>query len=145
MKPADRAWICYANRLAQWTLYPLLARDGLRMPYFVLSALFSYLLSIPPVSFQMYTATAADGGGLHWTTKALHRGSYVAMGIWHVAELTLQPPSGKPDLFVVMNVCLGAAGFATCYLWCLWKLTVESAILEDYNIVKRVDIEKKRL
>lgn len=144
MKPATRAWIGYANQLARFTLFPLLVRDGLRIPYIVLSLTAMYLLGIPPFSFQLYTATAAEGGGLHWTTQMLHLGSYAAIAVWHIIELTLQPPASKPDLFVVANVCLGAAGFAMCYLWCLWRLAVESGILEDLGIAKKVESEKKR-
>ena len=51
------------------------------------------------------------------------------MGVWHALELFMLPPQGKPDLWTVANVGLGAAGFSLCYLWCLGMLVSESGIL----------------
>ncbi|KAF2480497.1 ALG6, ALG8 glycosyltransferase family-domain-containing protein [Neohortaea acidophila] len=147
MKPSTRAWVGYANILACWTLFPLLVRDGLRIPYFVLSLVFAYLLGLPPVSFELYTASATpDGAGLHWFAKILHLGTYLACIAWHVVEAFFLPPTNKPDLFVVANVCVGAAGFGVCYLWCLWRLLSESGILQDLGLVKKekLDDDRKR-
>lgn len=144
MKTTYRAWIGYANQLACWTLSPLLVRDGLRVPYFVLSMLFGYLLGLPPFSSQLYASTTSDGDDLHWTTKVLHLGTYAACAAWHVVESFVPPPSSKPDIFVVANVCIGAAGFAVCYLWCLWRLAIESGILEDLGIVKKQAKSEKK-
>ena len=145
MKPATRAWVGYANLLACWTMFPLLARDELRLPYAVLTLLWSYLLGLPPCSMSVYNA---EDGELHWAVKVVHLGTYVAMLVWHVVEFFVPPPESKPDLWIVANVCLGAAGFGLCYLWCLWKLVVESGILEDIGLVKkmtqRLETEKKR-
>lgn len=144
MQPAVRAWVGYANQLALWTLFPLLSRDGLRIPYFVLGLIYAYLLGLPPAALDLYISREGDQG-LHWTTKLLHLGTYAALVVWHVVEAFLQPPAAKPDLFVVANVCIGAAGFGICYLWCLQQLLVESALLEDLGIVKsKGGSEKKR-
>lgn len=144
MKPARRAWIGYANQLALFTLFPLLARDGLRIPYAVHGLLTTWLLGMPPFSFDLYTASAAEGGGLLLVTKILHLGTYTAMVVWHIIEATMQPPTSKPDLFVVGNVCLGAAGFGVCYLWCLWSLVVESGILKDVRRTGRKSASEKK-
>jgi alpha-1,3-glucosyltransferase len=68
------------------------------------------------------------------------------MLVWHGVEYFVSPPSSKPDLWVVANVCLGAAGFGLCYLWCLWRLVDESGILVDLGFAKssKIDSEKKR-
>lgn len=145
LRPVRRAWIGYANQLARFTLFPLLARDGLRIPYVVLSLLSTWLMGMPPFTFELYTTSAADGGSLLLMTKILHLGTYAAIAIWHAVELTMQPPSSKPDLFVVGNVCLGAAGFAVCYLWCLWNLIAESRILKVFKRgTRQSPREKKR-
>jgi alpha-1,3-glucosyltransferase len=125
MKPAIRAWVGYGNLVACFTMFPLLTRDGLRIPYAVLTLLWAYLLALPPFSLSAYTASASDGGP-HWTSKLLHLGTYAAMLGWHGVVAFKDPPQDKPDLWVVANVLVGAAGFGCCYLWCLWRLVADS-------------------
>lgn len=137
MKPAIRAWVGYASLTACFTLFPLLTRDGLRIPYAVLTLLWAYLLALPPFSLSAYTAE-----GLHWTSKIVHLGSYAAMLAWHGVVAFRDPPAGKPDLWVVANVCLGAGAFGLCYLWCLWKLVAESGMLGVFQ-KKVAETEKK--
>lgn len=136
MKPSTRAWVGFANTLASWTLFPLLTKDELRVPYAVLTALWAYLLGLPPFAFSAYTTTItaastteSSEGSLHWTSKLLHLAFYSAMGVWHVLDAFVVPPQGKPDLWVVGNVCLGAVGFGLCYLWCLWRLVEDSGVV----------------
>ena len=126
-----RGWIGWANSLATWTLFPLLKRDELRVPYAVLSLLWAYLLGLPPTSLSLYTAKRSKSG-LRMTTRALHLAFYATMLVWHVLEAFVQTPEGKPDLWVVLNALIGAAGFGICYLWCTWQLILRSEVLEDY-------------
>ncbi|WPH00053.1 glycosyltransferase family 57 protein [Acrodontium crateriforme] len=140
MKPSTRAWVGFANVLACWTLFPLLVRDELRVPYFVLTFLWAYLMGLPPTSLDIYL-TPANQGGPALFTKIVHLPIYLAMIAWHVVEAFVLPPTNKPDLWVVANVCLGAAGFGMCYLWCLWRLVEESGILG--NARKTTDAVKK--
>jgi alpha-1,3-glucosyltransferase len=124
-----RAWIGFANLLGVWTMFPLLERVDLRVPYFVLSLLWAYLLGLPPTSFAVYK----QDGNPTWAgfaTTSLHSIFYAAMAAWHIAESFLAPPQGKPDLWMVINVGIGAVGFGICYLWCLWNLVVESGIVD---------------
>ncbi|KAE9966962.1 hypothetical protein BLS_006661 [Venturia inaequalis] len=120
LTPSIRAWVGFANILASWTMFPLLKRDELRIPYFVLTLLWAYLLGLPPTSFSAYGNV--EKGGLNIFTKLLHLGFYAGMIAWHFAEAFVEPPKDKPDLWVVANVLVGAAGFGICYLWCLWGL-----------------------
>ena len=143
MKPATRAWTGFANMLGCWTMFPLLARDQLRIPYFVLTGLWAYLLGLPPCSISTLTASAEEGGLSTWS-KLIHIGTYAGMIGWHVVEAFVPPPENKPDLWVVANVCLGAAGFGICYLWCLWRSVEASGLLWDLGLVKKeVGGEKK--
>ena len=144
MKPSIRAWVGYANILGCWTMFPLLARDQLRVPYFTLTLLWAYLMGLPPTSVSAYLTPLAEGG-LHWTVKIVHLGTYVAMLAWQAIVFFVPPPERKPDLWVVANVCVGAAGFGLCYVWCLWRLAVQSGVLEDFGLLKRsTPTEKKR-
>ncbi|KAI9676556.1 MAG: Glucosyltransferase-like protein [Caeruleum heppii] len=118
LRPANRAWVGWANMLGAWTMFPLLKRDQARVPYFVLSLLWAYLLGLPPTSLSVYTASRS---GLDQMTQAVHLLFYALMAAWHLAEAFITPPAGKADLWVVVNVGIGAAGFSICYLWCLWE------------------------
>jgi alpha-1,3-glucosyltransferase len=124
--PSTRAWVGLANMLGVWTMFPLLKRDDLRVPYFVVSLLWAYLLGLPPVSFSAYMGGSRSG--LNVFSKILHLNIYMAMIVWHVAEAFYPPPADKPDLWVVANAIVGTGGFGICYLWCLWRLVVKSEL-----------------
>ena len=127
-----RAWVGWANMLAVWTLFPLLKRDELRVPYFVLWLLWSYLMGLPPTSLDLYTGKQAKKSGVRLSTSLMHLAFYAIMIGWHFAEAFIETPKGKPDLWVVLNVMVGAAGFGICYLWCTWQLLLRSGILQEW-------------
>jgi len=115
LRPHTRAWVAFANVLGCWTMFPLLKRDQLRVPYFVLTLLWAWLVGAD-VPLLSANAGHAQLGPL---TKGIHGGFYAAMVVWHFFEAFVAPPAGKPDTWVVVNVLIGAAGFGLCYLWCL--------------------------
>lgn len=120
-----RAWVGFANVLGAWTMFPLLRRVDLRVPYTVLTLLWAYLLGLPPMSWSVYL----DDSGSTWTqiaTALLHTIFYLAMGAWHIVQAFVPPPIDKPDLWTVANVGFGVVGFGLCYLWCLRRLVLES-------------------
>ncbi|KAJ9669310.1 Glucosyltransferase-like protein [Coniosporium apollinis] len=140
--PSTRAWIGFANVLGAWTCFPLLVRDGLRVPYFVLTGLWAWLVGVLPTNVSLAAnrslgqaeggngvAGGSHGGELSWSEKVLHLAFYAGMVAWHLAEAFVPPPADKPDLWVVANVLLGCAGFVICYLWCLWRLAVRSGLI----------------
>jgi alpha-1,3-glucosyltransferase len=131
-----RAWVGFANLLGVWTMFPLLQRVDLRIPYYVLSLLWAYLLGLPPTSLDVYK----QDGHSTWATLAttsIHSIFYISMAVWHAAEAFLAPPYNKPDLWVVINAGIGAAGFGICYLWCLWSLAAESGLIDFSKSEKR--------
>ena len=138
-----RAWVGWANMLAVWTLFPLLKRDELRVPYFVLSLLWAYLMGLPPTSLDLYIGKQARKSGIRLSTSVMHLGFYAIMIGWHFAEAFIETPKGKPDLWVVLNVMVGAAGFGICYLWCTWQLLLRSGILQDWFDF-RAEMRKER-
>jgi alpha-1,3-glucosyltransferase len=122
----SRAWVGFANLLAVWTLFPLLQRVDLRVPYYVLSLLWAYLLGLPPTSMSVYHGMTRTWFGL--ATVVLHVLFYAAMIIWHVFEAFVLPPTNLPDLWAVANVAVGAVGFAICYVGCVACLAAESGL-----------------
>ncbi|KAL4810566.1 ALG6, ALG8 glycosyltransferase family-domain-containing protein [Aspergillus unguis] len=133
-----RSWVGWVNILGSWTLYPLLKRDGLRVPYFVMTYLWAYLMGLPPTTWQIYRhQKPSEESGAdtepHILTKLVHSLFYLAMVGWHVLEAFVPPPPGKPDLWVVLNVLIGAGGFGIAYLWCFWKLISQSCRI-DYKV-----------
>ncbi|KAI1612327.1 alpha-1,3-glucosyltransferase [Exophiala viscosa] len=135
-----RAWVGWANILGVWTMYPLLKRDGLTVPYVVITFLWCYLLGLPPTSVGAYHDPELENvpgrplapDELRTPTKILHFQTYIIMAFWHLLAAFASPPEDKPDLWIVANACVGAVAFGICYLWCLWKLVSESGLLDGY-------------
>ena len=127
-----RAWLGWANVLGAWTMFPLLRRDELRVPYYILTGLWTYLLALPPINWSLYLSPKNSKSNLQQYTKIIHLGFYVAMIFWHILEAFVVPPKSKPDLWVVLNVLIGTVGFGVCYLWCTWNLILQSGILKEY-------------
>jgi len=126
-----RVWVGFANILGAWTMYPLLARVDLKVPYAVLTLLWAYLLGLPPTSWSVYFDTT-EVTLSQAATALVHTLFYIAMGVWHVVVAYVKPPISKPDLWTVANVGVGVTGFAMCYLWCLWQLAAETGILPSW-------------
>lgn len=116
LQPSIRSWVAWANVLGCWTMFPLLKRDELRVPYFVLTLLWAWLIGVPQALWEQ----ASDKAGLF--ASVLQGVFYLGMIAWHVLEAFMATPLGKPDLWVVINACFGAVGFGICYLWSLWRL-----------------------
>lgn len=122
-----RQWVGLANTLGSFTMFPLLQRVDLRVPYAVLTFLWAYLLDLPPASLNAYFPGTKSF--TQWVTFLVHAAFYLAMAGWHVVEAFVPPPEDKPDLWTVANVGVGVAGFGLCYLWCFYRLVVESKII----------------
>ena len=141
-----RAWVGWANLIAMWTMYPLVKKDELKTPYVVLTLLWLYLMGLPPTSASAYydhahqnkPGVALQPDELRTPTKILHWWYLVIIVFWHLLDAFQPPPDDKPDLWLVLNACIGAMAFGICYLWCTWKLAVESNILDDYFAHKKL-------
>lgn len=129
MNGNNRAWVGFANLLGAWTMFPLLQRVDLGIPYAVLTLLWAYLLGLPPTAWNTSFQESTSPLAIQWATSLLHGGFYVLMLVWHVVQAFVPPPLNKPDLWIVANVGIGAAGFMICYAWCFWRLLEESDLL----------------
>lgn len=126
LEPRTRTWVGFANLAACWTMFPLLKRDELSIPYAVLTSLWWWLMGIPP--FALANASSSKVG-VAVLARAFQLTMLALMVAWHIVEHFVPPPNGKPDLWVVINVCIGAAAFGVCYLWCLWRMIELAQIL----------------
>jgi alpha-1,3-glucosyltransferase len=138
--PYTRAWVGFANVLGSWTMFPLLKRDGLQVPYFVLTLLWAYFLALPLPSLAGFEPSSLKSrSGI--LTSLIHIPFYWAMAVWHIAILFVPPPKDKPDLWTVANVLVGASGFLLCYLWCLWSLFQRAGWGTQMDVSKRKKAE----
>lgn len=141
-----RAWVGFANTIGCWTMYPLLKRDELGVPYAVLTLLWAYLLELPPVSWHLYRPDLSTDKQAEVFTSAVHVGFYVLALVWHFCEAFIAPPNRFPDLWLVINACIGAAAFGVCYLWCTGRLVYQSGLIDfaKYAAQEEARVEKAR-
>ncbi|KAJ6257673.1 LOW QUALITY PROTEIN: hypothetical protein Dda_7461 [Drechslerella dactyloides] len=131
------SWIGWANNVAMFSMWPLLRREGLGLQYTVLTALWSWLLSLHELPSSILA-------------KALHAGFYVgALGL-HVAEITITGGivDRLPDIWVVGNVLLCFVAFAWLYVWVLYRMADEAGLVDDIYAVMsgaKEEGEKERL
>lgn len=172
-----KSWIMFANILGTWTLFPLLKRVGLQIPYFVFLGLWCYGMYMVPATpsttplpeqdfskqyFPPGTSEAEkarqiamlkeqandiyDIGSYSYSqilTIIIQAFFYQIMAAWHIVEAFAEPPEELPDLFVVGNVGIGAAGFAIIWVWCMLRLVSESGIFQE-STTRLVLQEKKK-
>ncbi|KAJ1782387.1 Glucosyltransferase-like protein [Coemansia sp. RSA 2399] len=89
-------------------MYPLLFRDGLQVPYWVLAVGWSFLRSCPACPADRRTPRLVLV--LQWL-------STFAMVAIHVLHAFVPPPQALPDVYVVANVLLSCAMFAFFFLY----------------------------
>ncbi|KAJ3057026.1 Glucosyltransferase-like protein [Rhizophlyctis rosea] len=96
-------WSVWFNNVAMFSMFPLLKRDELVLPYFITIALWNWL------GFTKLRQTSI-------MLKALIAFSYALIATIQILEFTTQPPANLPDIYTVANVELSTA------LFCLFAL-----------------------
>ncbi|PCH40063.1 glycosyltransferase family 57 protein [Wolfiporia cocos MD-104 SS10] len=94
------------SNVAVFSMWPLLKRDGLGVPYIALTLLWNRLAGYNPFR-------ACPNSMLQYVSLLVHAAS---LGL-HVLELLFSPPARYPDLFPVLNVLLSTPVFALTWLW----------------------------
>ncbi|KAL0083249.1 ALG6, ALG8 glycosyltransferase family-domain-containing protein [Phycomyces blakesleeanus] len=82
---------------AMFSMFPLLKREGLEIPYVATTLLWNYLLGDYPKSTL---------STLRNTINVVYAG-FIG---WHFIDLTVAPPEKLPDLFVVLNAAMSFTG-----------------------------------
>jgi alpha-1,3-glucosyltransferase len=95
-------------------MWPLLRREGLTLQYTVLTALWSYSLSVHKLPSSLLG-------------KLIHSSTYLAVLSLHAAELLVKGGVTEryKDIWVVANVTLSFASFCVMYLWIMLRMVGE--------------------
>ncbi|KAJ1733887.1 Glucosyltransferase-like protein [Coemansia sp. Benny D160-2] len=105
----DEHWaVSWFVQTALFSMYPLLFRDGLQLPYCVLAVGWSLLRSCPACPSDKRTPRLVVL--LQWL-------STLAMVAIHAMHALVPPPSSLPDIYVVANVLLSCAMFAFFFVY----------------------------
>ncbi|KAJ2077393.1 Glucosyltransferase-like protein [Coemansia sp. RSA 988] len=95
-------------QVALFSLYPLLFKDGLNLPYWVMAVGWSALRSCPACPAD--TRTPSIVMKLQWL-------STLAMLTIHLGDTLLSPPASLPNLFVVLNVLYSCGMFVLFFVY----------------------------
>ncbi|KAJ1667097.1 Glucosyltransferase-like protein [Coemansia sp. RSA 1813] len=106
---ADEHWaVNWFVQVGLFSMYPLLFRDGLQLPYWVLAVGWSLLRGCPAYPSEKQTPRLVLL--LQWL-------STFAMVAIHVLQAFVPPPSSLPDIYVVANVLFSCAMFGFFFLY----------------------------
>ena len=127
------AWVGWVNTIANFSMWPLLKRDGLGLQYTVMTAFWAWLMGLGGewglptnnISKVVQLVGYASVLGLHVFELVIDSS---AMGLFGAVGDKVQVVLRRyPDLVVVLNVALCFFAFAWMYGWTLlrlWKSTV---------------------
>ncbi|CAG8546686.1 955_t:CDS:10 [Diversispora eburnea] len=115
--------------LVRLSMFPLLKKDHLVLPYLVLLFMWNWLGS--------FTQQKSKLPVLNY----LFMGSYLVIAIIHIMEFKLSPPERYPDIYIVMNVIFSAGMFIISLIYFNYRQIISnnnSSIIVDR---KEVEIE----
>ncbi|GLD93215.1 hypothetical protein PINS_up001807 [Pythium insidiosum] len=123
--PLLTSWFSFVST---FSMFFLLKKDGLLVPYVVLQALFFIFVVAPALSTGNSLATSAPGhlpGGHPSTTMRIYVVlSTVAMLVIHVAHATVSPPSQYPHIFDYLFAAYSCGHFVLALMYCTyWQWT----------------------
>ncbi|KAF7987103.1 hypothetical protein HWV62_289 [Athelia sp. TMB] len=88
------------------SMWPLLRRDGMAIPYIATLLLWNRLIGYNPLRLAKKSVV-----------KYISLAVYTASFLLHGVELVLSPPARYPDIFPVLNVLVSTPVFALVWLW----------------------------
>ncbi|KAI0081538.1 hypothetical protein K474DRAFT_1656321 [Panus rudis PR-1116 ss-1] len=104
------------NNVAVFSMWPLLKRDGLAIPYIAITLLWNRLMG--------YNPFRVGNNGKPSPLQCLSITIYAAAFALHLIETIIPPPRSLPDIFPVLNVLISTPVFALTWLWSI-KRSVE--------------------
>ncbi|KAI8997694.1 glycosyl transferase [Pilobolus umbonatus] len=100
--------------VSMFSLFPLLKREGLVMPYYLTSIFWNWLVG-------------GYGSNVCLNARIRIWGVYIAFIMWHIAEEFIAPPANLPDLFTVINVLISCALFLSLLMYFLYCQLIHSS------------------
>jgi alpha-1,3-glucosyltransferase len=89
-------------------MFPLLKREDLVLPYFLITILWNYLAGFHTIPMSK-------------VVKLLTSICYTVILVWHVAESHIPPPQALPDLYTVLNVLFSCGCYLLAFLYFNWR------------------------
>ncbi|KAL0961133.1 hypothetical protein HGRIS_006106 [Hohenbuehelia grisea] len=99
-------WATLVNNVAVFSMWPLLKRDGLGLPYVATLVLWNRLIGYNPIRLPSKSFI-----------QLISFAVYTAAVTLHIAEWLITPPQRYPDIFPVLNVLICTPVFALAWLW----------------------------
>lgn len=138
--PFEPLLIGWFQIIGVWTMFPLLVKDGLRIPYFAVCVLYMTYL---------YFMTRSDSAALirgnestrmphipRWAKVVFVTLSLLGACILHVLEATVNPPSNYPHIYPALFSIYGALNLVACYLLCTyWQVFLSDTIQTEESSV----------
>ncbi|KAF5385698.1 hypothetical protein D9757_005525 [Collybiopsis confluens] len=117
------AWGALGSNVAVFSMWPLLKKDGLSLPYFVSILLWNRLTGHNP--FKLIRTVLPYTSLVHLLSTCV----YSAIFVLHVLEPFVKAPARYPDLFPVLNVLVSTPVFM-----CIWLWSIKSCIQVSWAI-----------
>ncbi|RCK59599.1 Dolichyl pyrophosphate Man9GlcNAc2 alpha-1,3-glucosyltransferase [Candida viswanathii] len=112
INPHDITMVQFINTVGTFSLYPLLKKDDLVLQYFVLSLVINWLIGKDLVFNKAV-------GTLNCLVIA---STYIAIGVYHIIDFSLDPPARYPDLWVILNTAIAFGAFSYFWLWLVYRI-----------------------
>ncbi|KAI9284963.1 glycosyl transferase [Umbelopsis sp. AD052] len=94
--------------VAMFSMFPLLKREALVLPYFLVTILWNYLAGFHTIPMSK-------------VVKLLTSICYTVILVWHIAESYIPPPQALPDLYTVLNVLFSCGCYLLAFLYFNWR------------------------
>ncbi len=139
LAPELPAASCWFAAVASFSMFPLLERDGLRVPYYVLQLALILVLA----AFESaWPSGAARQLPTIW--RRICAASVAGMVVLHAVEALFAPPARYPDLYAVVFSAYSSVhfGFGLCvltYLQC--RLVATEAVHTPLSRLERVKFD----
>ncbi|KAI7862790.1 glucosyltransferase required for N-linked glycosylation pathway [Spinellus fusiger] len=104
----DPQAVCLFVNVAMFSMFPLLKREGLVIPYVAATLLWNHLLGRQP---------SASSRSVAYTIKAV----YACLFIWHGFDICVPAPVTLPDIHAVTNAVLSCGLFCTLLCYFLYR------------------------
>jgi len=116
---SDPALVLWIQLLGTWTMFPLLIKDGLRIPYVSIQCLWIILIAVfqQDNSKKSFFNFGTWNNTLFFLRKIFFFCSMVGMIVLHVAELFVPCPQRYPDFYPALFSLFGALNLCVLFVY----------------------------